>query len=263
MEGQATFEILIKGQRDGKPLSRDAFDVDEWIAALKYGKHLLYPEKTSKQRPRISFESQAGSVRILMRTATAAVVQANALMARVNQTAELGILPARQAEAVRFFHNLAQDNQFEVFLGEAGQVDQGLHLHRGFEFPADEPAWVEVNTTVWGKVVDMGGKTVTNIHLETDLYGSLTLSATEEQLAQETKNRLYQRQQVQVRLYQNAFTGEYDTKSGEFLGFVDLETDESIDEYLDRLVKQATPDLSKITDKDAWLREIRGYDDED
>ncbi|MEM7660494.1 MAG: hypothetical protein AAF399_30610 [Bacteroidota bacterium] len=262
MDGQATFEILIKGQRDGKPLSREAFDVDEWIAALKNGRNLLYPEKSNKKRPQISFDPQSGSIRILMVTATAAVVQANALMARVNQTAELGILPSKQAEAVRYFHNLALDNQFDVFLGEAGQVEKGLHLHRRFEFHLEEPAWVEVNTTVWGKVVDMGGKTLINIHLETDLYGSLTLSATEDQLAQETKNRLYQRQQVQVRLFQNAFTGEYHPKSGQFLGFVD-HPEESMDEYLTRLVKQATPALSQIKDKDAWLREIRGYNESD
>lgn len=262
MDKQATFEIRIQGQRQGMPLAPSALDVDEWSAMLKHGRNLLYPEASGKNRPLIGFDPQPGSVRLLLTTATAAVVQANALLARVNQTAELDILPAKQAEAVRYFHKFAQDHQFDIYLGEKGQVEQGLHLHHDLTFQPNEPAWVTVEAYVWGKVIDMGGKTVTNLHLDSDDYGYLTLSATEEQLAQETQNRLYQRHQVHVRLFQNAFTGEYDTKSGVFLGFIDY-PEESIDEYLDRLIEQAAPDMAKIKDPEAWLREIRGYDDED
>jgi hypothetical protein len=262
MDKRATFEICIQGQRLGKPLAPGALDVDEWRALLKHGRNLLYPESSGKNRPVITFDPQPGSVRVFLTTATAAVVQANALLARVHQTADLGILPARQAEAVRYFHKWARDHQFDIYLGEKGQAGQGLHLHPDLTFPPDEPAWVTVETYVWGKVIDMGGKTVTNLHLDTELYGYLTLSATEEQLARESKNRLYQRHQVHVRLFQNAYTGEYDTKSGVFLGFIDY-PEESIDEYLARLVKQAAPYLAEIKDPDAWLREIRGYDEED
>lgn len=173
MESLATFEIHIKGQRDGHPLTPRDFDVDEWIAALKHGKHLLYSESTSKKRPKITVEQKEGSIRLLLLTATALVVQANALLAKVDQTKELGILPMRQAEAVRFFHKMARDNQFDISFGEAGTVNRALHLHKNLEFQPEE----------------------------------------------------------------------------------------RVDEYLDRLIKQATPQLSKIKDKDAWLREIRGYED--
>lgn len=258
----ATFEIRMQGQRDGKPIDPSVLDVEEWLGILKHGRDLLYPDSSAKTRPQIGFDPKPGSIRVLLTTATAAVVQTTALMARVHQTSEIGILPPKQAEAVRYFLRMAQEHRLEVYLGEAEQVEQGLHLHRGLHFPEEEPAWVIVEAQVLGKVIDMGGKTVTNLHLETDLYGYLTLSATEEQLAKETKNRLYQRQHVHVRLRQNAFTGEYDTKSGVFLGFIDY-PDETMEEYIARLVKQATPYLSKIEDPDAWLREIRGYDDED
>jgi len=93
MEQSATFEILIKGLRNGKPLDPGAFDVDEWIATLKNGRNLLYPQSSPKNRPEINFDPQPGSIRILLVTAAAAVIQTNALLAKVGESKELAILP--------------------------------------------------------------------------------------------------------------------------------------------------------------------------
>lgn len=37
--------------------------------------------------------------------------------------------------------------------------------------------------------------------------------------------------------------------------------DETPDEYLDRLISEAGPDMDKIKDLEEWLKQVRGYSD--
>ncbi len=259
MSRQATFEIHIEGSRRGEKLSPDLLDINEWIDVYKHARNLLYPDGSQKDRNPIQVKTELGSVRVLLTTAAALVIQAQALLGAVQQRKELGFLPKKQAEAIRYFYKIAKDEQFDIQLGEEGKLDNGLRLNRTFEFIPEKPVWVEMETFVSGKVTNLGGKTKSNIHLETEEYGSLIISATEDELAREDKNRLYQQIQVQIRMRQNAQTGEYDRDSAEFVQFIDL-NEESPDEYLDRLIQAASPDWEEINDTDAWLKEIRGYE---
>lgn len=261
MDSQSTFEIYIDGMREGKKISPESFDIDEWMDAYKHAKNLLFPEHSKKDRPLISVQTQAGSIRIILTTGLAAVLQVQALLANIQQQKELGILPKKQAEAVRFFHKMAVEEGFQISMGQQENISQGLHLDRNTEFQPETPAWVEVEPIVWGKVVNIGGKANPNIHLETKDYGTLIIAATEEILASEKQNRIYQQQQIKISIKQNAFTGEYDNKSAHLIEFIDYDMEESVDSYLDRLVKQATPNLSNIQDPESWLNEIRGYED--
>jgi hypothetical protein len=89
---------------------------------------------------------------------------------------------------------------------------------------------------------------------------SITIDANREQLAEDDKNRLYKEQELRISIKQNFRTGEYDPKTAKLLGFVDhQEASEDLDDYLNDLIRKATPDWQGI-DKDQWLKETRGYE---
>ena len=257
--GQETFEIRITGTRQGELLTPESLDISEWIDVFTHGRNLLFPEKNRKDSPKVSMKIESGSIRLLFMTSVVAVIQAQAVMGKIAQDRTLNQLPKKQAEALRYFQGMAKEEQLDIRLGRSDQMDQGLHLSSHTDFRPEESAWVEVETLIWGRLVNAGGKTKPNIHLDTEEFGVLIIGATEEILAEEKDNRLYQQQQVQIRILQNAFTGEYDTKSAQLVAFVDHNEAESPDAYLDRLIQAATPNWKKVEDKESWLKEIRGY----
>ena len=71
------------------------------------------------------------------------------------------------------------------------------------------------------------------IHLHTKDFnlGAVLINISQEQLAEE-ENRLYEQQQVYIRVKQNVETGAYDSRSAELIEFIDFEeTGESPDSY--------------------------------
>ncbi|MEZ4827855.1 MAG: hypothetical protein R3C61_16450 [Bacteroidia bacterium] len=260
MSRLSTFEIHIDGRYKGTPLTPDAFDIKDWEETLKYARTLLFPDSPNKTRPHISFTQETGSIRFIFTTTIASIIQAHSLLAEVQKSKDLGILPEKQAESIRYFHRLAQHRQFEIKLGEQNKLDEGLLINQHTEFTIDKPAWVETETIVWGKVMNMGGKTNPNIHLETDDFGTIIIAATEEELAKQEQNRIYHQQQLQIRIRQNAFTGEYDTSNARLVAFIDYDYTESSEAYLERLIREATPGWAEVIDPENWLRELRGYE---
>lgn len=262
MQGQKTLHIRITGRRDNHPLHPDSLDVDEWIKAFENARDLLFPD--GKDRPRMTMAVEEGSVLLKVTTIAALVIQTQALLAEVNAQQALGFLPKKQSDALAYFQSFAHKHQFTVSFGEH-ITEPVLSIDRQTELRQEkDEIWVDAELYLRGLITDIGGKTKPNIHLETDAYnlGKVLIYARREQLAEEEKNRLYKEQEIHIRIKQNALTGEYDPGTGELLAFIDHEeTDESPDEYLDRLIRQATPAWSDVEDTEAWLREIRGYED--
>lgn len=258
------FEIVIRGTREGQPLAPSNFDVDEWIETLQHSRDLLYPD--GKKRPRISVKVEEGSVRLILTALAGVVIQTQALLAEVNKTHELALLEPKQRDALRYFQKYALENHATLQLGESAKLDEGLTIESFTAWKEPEkPIWVDAELYITGKITSIGGKTNPNIHIDTQDHGlgGLIVSASEAVLGEDDKNRLYKEQQVRIRLKQNAETGEFDPKSAELIEFIDHEdSGESFDEYLDRLIRQAAPSWADVADPDAWLREIRGYEED-
>ncbi len=261
MKGQKTLHIRISGRRDNQSLRPGLLDVDEWIKTLENARNLLVPD--GKGRPSIRIEVEEGSVLFKVTTVAALVIQTQALLAEVNSTRDIGLLHKKQADALSFFQQVASKEHFTITFGE--QVEQPvLSLEKGTELKLiTEELWVDAELYVKGKITNIGGKTQPNIHVDTSDYGlsGLMVNASEEQLAKEEKNRLYKQQELRIRIKQNVQTGEYDPKSAVLIAFVDQnDTLESADDYLDRLIEEATPHWEAAGDLDKWLKEVRGYE---
>jgi hypothetical protein len=265
MKPLRSFEVRLSGTRDAKVLHPEAIDVDEMIAIMQHGRDLLYPD--GKKKEKVSVQVTEGSVVVSFLAAAGRVIEVQALMEEVEQSRDLGLLAPKQREAITYFQEVASKNEFTIDLGATGKPDtEKLHITRNSAplWKQPIPTWVDAELFLSGKITNIGGKFKPNIHLDTDDYDLRTviIAATEQQLAADTKNRLYKLQQVRIRIQQDVETGAYDPRSARLINFIDPEdTQESDEEYLDRLIREATPSWSRIVDSDNWLKEIRGYED--
>lgn len=124
-------------------------------------------------------------------------------------------------------------------------------------FHFDPSAWAAVEKYLVGKIMDMGGKTRPNIHLELESGKSVTISATREQLAASEENRLYRTVMAHVVAEENIETGQMrNLKLVEFRNY-GPRYDEA---ELQSLINHGTKIWSSTADHNSWLDNLRGYD---
>ncbi len=105
---------------------------------------------------------------------------------------------------------------------------------------------------LYGEIYQEGGKNP-NLHLSTKKYGNLTISATKEQIMDGEK-KTYKSYGIKVR---GKKSFEDDTLSDlELIEFIQYKPvfNKSL---LDKVIKKASFNLSKITNVDAWLDDIK------
>jgi len=255
-----TLSIRITGQRENAPLTPHQLDIDEVIKALEQGKNLLFFDQ--KNRPKVSVSIEEGSVLFQLNTLATAVFEAKTLLEKIATQRSVSFLSRRQSQAFYFFRDWAKENLFSISFATREELPTLVIDEHMVLVEEEDDTWVDAELYIRGVVTNSGGKTRSNIHLDTSDYGlgSITIDANREQLAEDAKNRLYKAQEVRISIKQNFRTGEYDPKTAKLLAFVDhQEATEDLDDYLDGLIRKATPDWQGI-DKDQWLKETRGYE---
>ena len=252
-------DLKINGVRDGKQLSPELLDVDEVVSLLSYARDFLFPEK-SKFRARVSVALKKSSAVISLQVDSATAVKSQALLSQLNTDHNLGLLTAKQMDAIEGLQKYVKEQNFVLHFGEAEKMAEGLRIDRETEWKSPEDIWIDEERYVKGEIVDIGGKTKSNIHIVTEDFDTLTVAADKETLSEDAKNRLYKEHQLRIRVKRNLHTGEYKKGSAELIEFVDFEKEgESPEAYLDRLIAEAKPFMDKIEDPDKWLKHIRGY----
>jgi hypothetical protein len=253
-------DLKINGVRDGKQLSPDLLDVDEVVSLLSYARDFLFPEK-SKSRGRVSVALKEGSAVISLQVDSATAVKSQALLSQLNTDHNLDLLTSKQMDAIEGLQKYVKEQNFVLYFGDAQKMSQGLRIDRETEWKSPEDIWIDEELYVQGEIVDVGGKTKSNIHIVTEDFDTLTVATDKATLSEDNKNRLYKDQQLRIRVKRNLHTGEYKKGSAELIEFIDFEDEgESPEAYLDRLIAEAKPFMDKIEDPDKWLKNIRGYD---
>lgn len=256
-----TIDIKIEGLRDGKQLSPDLLDVDEVVNLLSYARDFLFPEK-GRSRGRVSVALKEGSAVISLDVDSATAVQSQALLGQLNSDHNLGLLNSKQIEAIEGIQKFVRDENFVLHFGMIDALAQGLRIDRETEWITPEDVWVDEELYITGEIVDIGGKTKPNIHIDTEDFGTLTVGADKLILTEDDKNRLYKKQQLRIQVKRNLNTGEFKKGSARLIEFIDFdeEREETAEEYLDRLIAEAKPYMDKIEDPEKWLKNVRGYD---
>ena len=185
-----------------------------------------------------------------------AVLLFNGLTGEIASRGTIDFLDFKRAEIIEKFQRNAIENNFEITFTNSLSGAKTLIINKDTKYYNIAADFIETEMILYGKINAEGGVNP-NFHIETKDYGRLTVDATVEQLI-EGEKRLYKFYGIRVSGKQRLLNGKpYDLK---LLNYIEYNPVFNRTE-LEILIERATPNLSKITDVDAWLNQLRsgGY----
>lgn len=259
MENQGYIEIRISGKTGNIDLSPDNYDIKDIISVLQTSESLLFPNN-KKERPLISYNIEEGSVKHIIKTSIQAIIGFNAIIGQVASTESIDFLEAQSAKAIETLQENAIKRNFEIELRTSIANSNELLITKDTRFSRSQNLWIDAEFYFYGTLINAGGKNRPNIHLDTDEYGSLTISTDREYLREKEENLLYKKYGVRAIGKQNLDTGELDKNNLQLVELIDFNP--RFDrKYLSTLMKKASNSWKGISDADEWLKQIRGgYD---
>ena len=259
MTDNNAFVLRVNGQRKDRALQPDTVDVAELAELLLATRKLIAGE--GRREVYVPLIIQEGSI-LLQYVEDQSLVDdlAEELQAYWNRVA--GGISQRRIRALEELVQFVKKTGDRISL--SGPQNLSIELDAYTVLPVTDTVWVDAEVYLTGKVLNIGGKSTSNIHLDTtdDRFNTLIIDVPREVLANQDRNRVYQTQTVRITIKQNLQDGSFDRKSARLLAFVDDRiTDRAAQSsYLDSLIGRATANSSVEHDAEAWLRKIRGYE---
>ncbi len=258
MEKTGHIEIKVEGKKGNITLSPEHYDIRDIEEVLQHAAMLLYPNAV-KDRPTISYRIEGGSVRHILSTSLQVIIGFNALMAEVQSSQyNIDFLEPQTAKALDYFQQKAEKTSYSFSIGTSLVDSVVLRIDKNTRFIRSEDVWAEASFYFYGIIVDAGGKSRVNVHLDTREYGLLKISATKDQLAAIESNLLYKKYGLWVSGKQNVRTGDIDD-STLVLNEIMAYTPGNGNEYLKSLIGKAKSSWTDVPDVDDWLQKMRGY----
>ena len=254
-----SIEIRVTGSKGKLDLSPDNYDIREVIAMLENAEDLLY-SGDKKDRPTISYNIEAGSVKHIFKTSMQFIIGFNAVIGQVNQTQSIDFLDVKTAKAFEHIQNIAIKKDYTFSIRTSLDQTNEVKLDKTTRFYRTEAIWVNAEFYFYGKITNAGGKDKANIHLLTDEYGTITIQ-TPVSFFENLEENIIHKKTFGIRATgkQHLETGEFDKSTLKFVELVEYQPKYD-EQYLNKLREKASKSWAGITDVDKWLREIRGYE---
>lgn len=257
MDKLGYIEIRVSGSKGNFELSPDNYDIREIISILENAEKLLYPND-KRDRPTISYSIEEGSVKHILKTSIQYIIGFNAIIGQISQAQNIDFLDLPTIKAFENIQDIASKKDYAFSIKTSLDNTNEVAVDRTTRFNRAEAVWTEAEFYFYGKIINAGGKDKANIHIQTEDLGIVRVRASIRFLERYESNLLYKTLGIRAIGKQHSETGEIDTTTLNLIEFVDYQP--KYDEiYLNNLIEKATANSwSKITDKEAWLREIRG-----
>lgn len=171
----------------------------------------------------------------------------------LEQSSSLIALDSKRAAVVLRWQAAAQTHPHRMYRLLDVSNSPLLKVDHESEFRKQNNAWVSVEKYLHGRITDMGGQTKPNIHIRLDNGRTIHVAASQDQLAQGDKNRMYRDELLHISAEENLATGE--------LRNMRLITFESYQPRYDEaafqlMVERGTRAWSNT--EDDWLESLRG-----
>lgn len=256
MEREEAIKIKISGKHGKLELTPDLYDINDIMHLLEDVEQMLFPDG-KKGRPLISYDLDKGSVIHKFTTSRQTVVGFNAVLHDVQKESSIDLLEYKSALAFERLQKTADERNhtFEISTS-VSESDTPFVISPETTWKRTDDIWVEAEFYFYGELTDAGGKSSINIHLDTKEHGSVAIKTDKDFLKNKEENMLYRPYGIRATGKQHLQTGEIDTSTLKLVELIDIQ--QKYDEnYLDRLIEQATPHWEEI-DADDWLNELRG-----
>ena len=175
---------------------------------------------------------------------------------RLQSPDSLNLIDAKRAAVVERWQaaaRLSPHRKYQVADTAAARV--GLSVDASTDFRRVDEVWVTVEKYVHGKVLDWGGKTKPNVHLEMSDGAVLKISAAQKLLAQEEQNHLYRTVLLHISAEENLLTGAL--RNPVLLAFEAHQPVYDEAEF-QQMVRRGTAAWSDVSDATDWVDDLRG-----
>lgn len=250
-------EIVVKGVKGNIEITPDNYDIKDIMGILQNAEDLLFPNN-KKERPIISYDIEKGSVKHIIKTSMQAILGFNAILFQVQNDNSIDFLEVQTAKAFEYFQESAQKQNVEFAISTSVQNTAQVVINKDTKLHRSEEIWANAEFYFYGIIIDAGGKSKVNIHLDTKEYGLLKIDASKQILAEYESNPLYKSFGVRALGKQNIKTGEIDKSELRLVDIIDYNPLYKED-YIKSLIKKAKRSWGNIKDADDWLNNLRGY----
>lgn len=259
MDKLGYIEIKITGVKGNIDLSPDNYDIREVREMLEQAENLLITSE-KKERPLISYQLEEGSVRHIFKTSIQYIIGFNAVIGQISNARSVDFLELPTIKAFEAFQHIAIKKNYSLEIKTSVAGSNSVVIDKSTRFYRSEAVWVDAEFYFYGKIMNMGGKERSNIHINTDDLGSITIQTDKEYLEKLETNLLYKSFGIRAAGKQHSETGEIDRSSLKFVELIDYHPGYN-DDYLKSLRKKAQKSWIGSIDPDNWLKELRrGYD---
>lgn len=174
---------------------------------------------------------------------------------RLQSPDSLSLIDPKRAAVIERWQAAARQNPNRKYRVVDDATKTGVFVDASTDFRKLEEVWVAVEKYVHGRVIDWGGKTKPNVHLELDDGIVLKIAAARHLLASEEQNRLYRSALLHVTAEENLLTGAIRN-----LNLIAFEAHQpAFDQAeFDQMVQRGTAAWSGVTNATDWLEDLRG-----
>lgn len=174
---------------------------------------------------------------------------------RLKSPDSLSLIDPKRAAVVERWQAAAHKNSHRSYRLVDDLKRVGIVVNATTDFRKVEEVWVAIEKYVHGRVVDWGGKTKANVHLELEDGSTLKVSASQALLAREEQNRLYRPALLHINAEENLLTGAI--RNPVLLAFETHQPRFDEAEFA-AMVERGTAAWSGVANLTEWLEDLRG-----
>jgi len=251
------FEFSLDDVVGDQPLAPDTVDLPTLRGFLQEVETLIKGDVMGENLADSRVRIEKGSVKLIARVARLLATDAQADLLRLEQSGDLDAIQPKRAQILAQWQARAHRSPSRVYSIATSNLAHSIRISSTTYFQhGGENAWVAVEKYLTGKVVNAGGKQEPNVHLVlADTGKSLTVAATEQQLAAEKENQLYKDVTLRVGAEQHLRT-----KALRKLRLIQFapQTNEPDEEALTALWQKGREAWKGVTSAADWVEDLRG-----
>lgn len=250
-------DFSLTDEIGGRPLTPETVDLPTLRGFLVEVESLIKGDMPGASLADSRVRIESGSVRIVAMVDHLLAADFRDDMARLRQTGDLDAIQPKRAQIIEAWQARSRRSSRRQYSITASESVRPFVISNTAQFQhGNENAWVAVEKYLTGKVYDLGGKQDPNVHIFLkDTGDSITVGATEQQLANEQGNHLYKEVTLRVQGEQHLRTKEL--RNLRLIQFAPLATE--VDEQaLASLWEKGRKAWKDVESASAWVEELRG-----
>lgn len=167
----------------------------------------------------------------------------------------LNRIDAKRAAVIERWQSAAKSNPARSYIVANTDKIPFFSVNNTTDFRLAQDIWVNVEKYLHGKIVDWGGKTKPNVHLELATGKTLTIESSQHLIAEEQQNLVYKLALLHVTAEESLVTG--DLRNLRLLAIESHQPEYDENEF-NQMVERGTKAWSDVGNVADWLESLRG-----